>query len=316
MAQPIVKIRGVSKSFGSKRVLDNVNFDINEGEIFGVIGASGVGKTTLLQCIVGFYPLSKGDIGYRIDNKGVYTYYSIKKHLKDLTSSIGFSMQDPSFYNKLTVKENLDYFATLYDIPKRFIPERIRKVLDLVELTGEENTMAENLSGGMQKRLDIACSMINNPKVLILDEPTADLDPVLRKHIWDLLKKINSLGKTIIISSHFLEEMDALCDRIALIKDKTITHVGTTEDLRKQYPYNKEIVLNLASRDYKKLASKLKNLPITKITQRGERMVIYTQQAERVLKHLVKEVDEDDLLELEVQRPTLDEVFASLIEKK
>jgi ABC-2 type transport system ATP-binding protein len=317
MAVPVVKIRGVSKSFGPKLVLNNISLDINEGEIFGIIGQSGAGKTTLLECLVGFLNINQGEIEYKSDDN-VYNYVSIKKHAKELNKNIGFAMQHPSFYDKLTIKENLEYFATLYNIPKQFIEARIKKLLDLVELTGDENTVAENLSGGMQKRLDIACSMINDPKILILDEPTADLDPVLRKHIWDLIRRINSLGKTIIVSSHFLEEMDALCSRIAIIANQTIAHVGTTEDLRRLYPYTSEILVCTATQDYQNLASRLKGLPIAKIGVRGNKMVIYARDSELVLRQLVKLLDErkEKILELEVQRPSLDDVFAAIVQHK
>ncbi|HME87571.1 MAG TPA: ABC transporter ATP-binding protein, partial [Candidatus Nanoarchaeia archaeon] len=301
---------------GSKQVLNDVNLDINEGEIFGVIGASGAGKTTLLESMIDFIPLNKGEIAYRTN--GTTDNFATLKKMPDFKKEIGFSTQDPSFYDRLTVKENLEYFATLYDIPQQFIPQRIKTILDLVELTGEENTLGGELSGGMQKRLDIACSIINDPKVLILDEPTADLDPLLRKHIWALLRKINSTGKTIIISSHFLEEMDVLCNRIGLIHEKSIVHVGTTEEFRQQYPYTQEIILDLASKNYQPLADQLRGLPVNKVTQRGGKMVIYTKQADIILRTLMKilEKSRETILELEVQKPTLDEVFTLFIEKK
>ncbi len=317
MAVPIVKIRGVSKSFGLKVVLDNVSFDVLEGEIFGVIGASGAGKTTLLSSMIGFFPLTKGYVEYRKGTMEPFSFVSIDKD-SSLKKDIGFSAQDPSFYDRLTVNENLRYFAELYNIPKQFIDQRVKKILDLVELTGEEKTVAGELSGGMKKRLDIACSLINDPKILILDEPTADLDPLLRKHIWALLKKINGMGKTVIISSHFLEEMDMLCNRIALIHEKTISHVGTTDEIRKMFPYNFEIQVSVKSQNYKEIANKLYGLPINKITQRGNRMIIYTAQTDIVLKKLVDvlESSNETILDLDVQRPTLDEVFAELLSKK
>ncbi|MBN2420720.1 ABC transporter ATP-binding protein [Candidatus Woesearchaeota archaeon] len=313
MALPIVKIRGVSKSFGSKQVLSDIDLDINEGEIFGLIGASGAGKTTLLEAMVGFIPVSKGEIAYRKDG-AVMNFVSIKNDSSP-KARIGFSTQTPSFYDKLTVNENLEYFAKLYDIPEQFIKPRTAKILELVELTGEENTVAAELSGGMQKRLDIACALVNDPQILILDEPTADLDPLLRKHIWALIKKINSFGKTVIISSHFLEEMDELCSRIALIYNKSITHLGTTEEFRKKFPYNQEIILNLASQRYEQLASMLKGLPISKMIVRGNKTVIYTQQTETVLKRVLDIVEQqrETILDLDVQKPTLDEVFTSIV---
>ncbi len=316
MAQPIVKIRGVSKSFGDKLVLNNINLDIVEGEVFGLIGTSGAGKTTLLESIVGFFPISKGDISFRKDTS-VDNFISLKND-PSIKQQIGFSTQDPSFYDKLTVKENLEYFARLYDIQEGFIEARIKKIIEFVELTGEENTLGGELSGGMKKRLDIACSIINDPKILILDEPTADLDPVLRKHIWKLIQKINSVGKTVIISSHFLEEMDVLCNRIGIIANNSIAMVGTADDLRKTYDYEKEIVLNTESKNYQRVASSLAGLPLSKVIQRNDKMIIYSKQAEYVLKKLIDILDRDkeNILELEIQRPTLDEVFASVTKPK
>lgn len=317
MAQPIVKIRGVSKSFGSKLVLNNVSLDINEGEIFGLIGQSGAGKTTLLQTMIDFISPSKGDVAFRKDGQGVLNFVSLKSN-PEFKKEIGFSTQEPSFYDKLSVKENLEYFATLYNIPKEYVPSRIKKTIDLVELNGEENTLGGELSGGMQKRLDIACSIINDPKILILDEPTADLDPVLRKHIWKLITKINSLGKTVIISSHFLEEMDVLCNRIGMIYNNTIAHVGTVEDLRNNYTYEKEVLLNISSKNYQKIANLLKGLPISKMAVRGNKMVIYTKEAELVLKKLVDVLqrENENIVELEIQRPSLDEVFSAIVNKE
>ena len=316
MAQPIVKIRGVSKSFGKKLVLNDVNLEINEGEIFGIIGSSGAGKTTLLESMIGFFPINKGEISFRKDSAGsTFNFLSLDKD-PSLKQLIGFSTQEPSFYDKLTVKENLEYFAKLYNIQDQFINQRIKKMIELVELNGDEDTLAGELSGGMKKRLDIACSLINDPKILILDEPTADLDTVLRQHVWKLLKKINSLGKTIIISSHFLEEMDVLCNRIGIIYNKTIAHVGTADDLRKGYSYDKEVVVSTESKNYQRLASLLKGLPISKLVVRDGSLYIYTKEAESVLKKLVDilEKSKENVLQLEIHRPSLDEVFTSIVQ--
>lgn len=316
MAQPIVKIRGVSKSFGSKSVLDNINLDINQGEIFGIIGTSGAGKTTLLGTIVGFFPATKGEVAFKADNNSL-NYLSLKTD-PNIRKKIGFSTQDTSFYDRLTVKENLEYFARLYDIHEAFISARVRKIIELIDLSGDENTLGGELSGGMQKRLDIACSLVHDPEILILDEPTADLDPILRKHIWDLIKKINSLGKTVIISSHFLDEMDILCDRIAIIYDKTIAHIGTADELRKDYTYDKEVLLETESRDYQRIASLIKGSDLSKIAVRGNKMVIYTRQPQSVLKRLIGILDRENehVLELETKRPSLNEVFTSVAGRK
>ncbi len=317
MAQPILKIRGVTKRFGKKLVLNDINLDIYEGELFGIIGVSGAGKTTLLEALVGFIPLNRGEVSYRIDGHSVFEFLPLSK-APQMKKEIGFSTQDPSFYDRLTVKENLAYFATLYNIPKQFVEQRIKKIMTLVELTGEENTLAGELSGGEQKRLDIACSLVNDPKIIIFDEPTANLDPVLRKHIGELIRKIKTLGKTVIVSSHFLEEIGILCDRLAILDNTVIAHIGTIDELRKGYGYDKEIVLHTASRNYPKITRLLKEMPITKAIVRGTKMIIYTKQPERVLKKLadILEKEKEDVFELSVHRPSVEEIFVSLIRQK
>jgi len=230
---PVIKIEGIEKSFRNKTVLDKVSLDIRENEILGVIGASGAGKTTLLRIIVGFIAPEKGSILFKTKEGKL-----LKKNLL-LNKEIGFATQDSSFYPELTVSENLKYFAALHDMHDN-IGERTESVLKLVNLNGEENHPAKNLSDGMKKRLDLACALIHNPRMMILDEPTANIDISLKKQIWSLIKKLKKEGMTIILSSHYLDEIEALCDRIAVIHDKKIAALGTAEELKKKFSKGKK----------------------------------------------------------------------------
>jgi len=230
---PVIQFRNVKKRFGKRIILDGINLDIDEGEIFGIIGMSGSGKSTILRTLIGFYEPEAGDILFysHKDKK----YRSAIKNIVELRKTVGFAAQDPSFYPKLTIEENMMHFGALYKIPKKIIEENSKHLLELSELYDSRKQLAQTLSGGMEKRLSVACSLIHNPRVLILDEPTADLDPIRRKETWELIKALHKRGTTIVIASHFLEELEPVCTKIAILHDHKIASVGTPAQLKKYY---------------------------------------------------------------------------------
>lgn len=230
---PIIQFRNIKKSFGKRVILDGVSLEINEGEIFGIIGMSGSGKSTILNILIGYYAPEQGEVlFYSYKDK---KYKSAAKNMIELRKTFGFAAQDPSFYPKLTVEENLLHFGSLYGLSKKVLKENAKHLLELAELYDERNQLAQTLSGGMEKRLSVACSLIHSPRVLILDEPTADLDPIRRKETWELIKEFHKKGTTIIIASHFLEELEPICTKIAILHDHKVSIVGTPAQLRKYY---------------------------------------------------------------------------------
>ncbi|MBU1255382.1 ABC transporter ATP-binding protein, partial [Patescibacteria group bacterium] len=214
-----IEIKDLSKRFGKHQVLDNITLSIPQQKIFGIIGESGSGKTTVLKTIIGFWRADKGHISFEGRD--------LDKDTKFIRQIVGFATQDNCVYPKLTVKENLEYFGALSNVPRSTLKSNIDKVLNFVELYFAKNELAENLSGGMQRRLDIACALIHNPRILILDEPTEDLDPLLRRDILKLIRKINADQTTVIITSHLLDETDELCDEIAILHQGRLLKVGT-----------------------------------------------------------------------------------------
>ena len=210
-ARGILKLQNIDKSFGKHNVLSGVNLEIKQGKIIGIIGVSGSGKTTILRLIIGFYRPTKGEI--------IFNGINIKKQMNIIDRNFGFATQDNSFYKELTVEENIKFFGKLYGLTNDFLKLNIDTVLDFVDLYEAKRVLARNLSGGMQRRLDMACALIHDPTVLILDEPTEDLDPILRAEILRLIKKINSKGTTIIFTTHLLDEAEFLCDDVAIISN-------------------------------------------------------------------------------------------------
>src|SRR3989344_7683306 len=250
--QPFIQFFNITKIFGKNVVLDHLNMDVPYGDIFGIIGKSGSGKTTLLSILVGFLKPEKGKVFFQGQD--------LTRMSDSIRQQFGFTAQEGSFYPKLSVKENLEYFGTMYNLSSHELETKIPQILKLVNLVGEEKKLASELSSGMQKRLDIACGIMHDPKVLILDEPTEDLDPLLRKEILKLLKKINKeKNVTIVMTSHLLDEMEQVCTQLAILHNKEIIIEGTLKELKDYYSENQEIVLETYSGKYDSLIKILKD---------------------------------------------------------
>lgn len=226
MDDELIKFKGVHKKFGRRVVLDSINLSFPENKITGIIGASGEGKTTILKLLVGFYRPSKGEITYA--KRNVYSDSNLRK-------IFGFATEDGSFHDRLTVIENLLHFAALHHIGRRVAMERAKELMELVGLSYAGDILAGNLSMGMKKRLDVAIALMHNPDILIMDEPTADLDPLLRSNMLDLIKKIKEENTTIILTTQILGEMDKICDKIAILFNKNILIEGSPESIKKKY---------------------------------------------------------------------------------
>ncbi|MEK6904174.1 MAG: ABC transporter ATP-binding protein [Nanoarchaeota archaeon] len=303
----LIEVKGVAKKFSRKVVLDNVSLNIRQGKIFGIIGVSGSGKTTLLNTMVGFCRPSAGEV--------LYQGKKIDRNLGAVKKDFGFGTQTNSFYPKLTVQENLEYFGTLYGLDKKTLKINISRILPLLKLEDERQVVAENLSGGMQRRLDMACALVHYPKVLILDEPTEDLDPKLRSDIMGTIKQINKTGTTIIITSHLLWEMERLCDEVAILHNSSILKVGSVEELRQLYSSKEEVHVEVASGNYEYLMSGLNDNDVEKYVKKRNRLVIYCRTSgEKVLRDVLRLVDgaQDRINLVDIKRPSLNEIFAGL----
>ena len=327
MSNTIIKLQDITKRFGKKTILDKVKLEIKSGEIFGIIGLSGSGKTTMLNTMIGFLQPEGGDVMFKLEHLLEYrddsiSYRSVFKNEKDVKRLFGFAAQYPSFYQKLTCQENLNYFGNLYDLSSDVRHTNSEILLQLMGLYESKDLQGGKLSGGMQKRLDIACALIHDPRVLILDEPTADLDPILRKQMWRLIKQVNEKGTTIVLSSHFLDELEHLCDRVGILNEGRILKAGTPEEIKNYYSKEEEIKLETAPGKYNKIIAALKkeskNLAIKMMAIEDNKLIIYTQRPEKSLHqvlHILEEMDEL-LIDVIVEKPTLKEVLEKIMEKR
>ncbi len=222
-----VEVKELAKVIDEKIIVDRVSFTIEEGEVFGLLGSNGSGKTTTFNMLSGLVKPSSGEI--KLLEKDITKF-------KDFTREIGMVTQNDSFYETLTVEENLEFFASQYGIAG--YRERIKDLLSRTDLTNKRKALASSLSGGMKKRLNMACSLVHDPKIIFLDEPTVGLDPVVRKEIWKLIKKLHSEKKTIMITSHYMEEIEYLCDKVGIMFGGRIVASGTPASLKKKYKLN------------------------------------------------------------------------------
>lgn len=307
-------MKDLQKSYGERKVLKGLNFNVRRGEILGLIGASGAGKTTLLNLLVGFIPASSGGIYVHIPQKGGVKKYNVNDKPLLVNKLYGFASQRPSFYEKLTVRENLAYFGSMYGLSPDAVRKNTDVLLRLLGLTMSQHVLAAHLSGGMKRRLDIACALIHNPSILILDEPTADLDPVLRNQIWEIIKRINLKGTTIILSSHHLNELDTLCSRIAILKSGKLADLDTPDKLKLKYNKEQEIMIESYPGNYDKLIEEIKHHNVTNVVQEGTYLMIRTQEPEKLITqalHLMKKYRET-LIDIKLNKPNLDDVFCSI----
>lgn len=215
---PLLEVKNLDKSFGEKKVLKGLNLSLNAGDILGLVGKSGCGKSTLLKILVGYYSADSGKILY--NNRDITHDFSAIK------SIVGYTTQENSFYEKLTVFENMSYYASLFNARAKNMKQHIYDILHSVDLFDARDKLAENISGGMKRRLDFAVSLLHSPQILILDEPTTGLDPILVDQFWKIVLDIAKPGdKAIIVSSHLLDEIQKYCNKIAIMKDGKIETV-------------------------------------------------------------------------------------------
>src|SRR3989338_4484952 len=313
-SEDILKIESLSVELGGKIILDRVDIGVKEGEMLGVVGISGAGKTTLLNSMIGFYPLQNGDILY--NSPRASRLVSIFNNLNSFKRLFGFSAQNPSFYPELSVIENLEYFANLYDLPDSIGKQNIKRALEMVQLEGFNDMQAKNLSGGMKKSLDIACAIVHNPKILILDEPTSDMDPMLRVQIWSLIEDINKSGTTIIVASHFLSEIEYLCDRIVFLHGNKVDFIGTPKYFRHLYSKTKDIHVATKDRRYDLVLKKVMDiafLEVKYVLKKKGRVVLHSSESENTITQALNKLlkTTSNISDIEIKSPSLDMLFRS-----
>ncbi|MFH1256024.1 MAG: ABC transporter ATP-binding protein [Candidatus Diapherotrites archaeon] len=313
MGAAVLEVSGVGKSFGKKEVLKGVSFSLCEGEIFGLLGPNGSGKSTLTKIISGIVKKDSGSVKFYGKEIG--------GNRKEVSKILGVIPQEEMFYRKFTVLENIEFFSCIYNINGKEKKETIANLLQWFSLENFKNTKAEFLSGGYRRMLNAACSLVHNPKIIFMDEPTVGLDPNMRELFWEKIKKLKQMGKTVCLTTHYMDEAQELCGRISLIVKGRIITEGTPEELIRKYGGETVLVLSLAGAPNKQaLALMEKRLP--KGVMRLENNLLFIRLSQEDVLNKIAKITEmlaDSGIAVGnaiVKEPRLEDVFIKLQEIK
>ena len=310
MSTPVVKIENLVKRYKELLALDHFNLIINEGEIFGLLGPNGSGKTTTINCLLSLLSYDKGTI--EIFGK------EMKPDSYELKRQIGVVMQNVAVFDELTVYENIDYFCGLYIKDRARRRQYVQEAIDFVGLNDFKKFHPKKLSGGLLRRLNIACGIAHKPKLIIMDEPTVAVDPQSRNKILEGIVKLNEEGATIIYTSHYMEEVEQICTRIAIMDKGRSIAVGTKEELKKMIKKSEIITIELVELPEKDLAA-IRTLPhVYEANFTDHKLVILCSGGKHNLVRVLNYLQEQELSAGHVysELPTLNDVFLEITGKE
>jgi len=306
----IVSVKNLVKRYGDLVALDHLSFDVREGEIFGLLGPNGSGKTTAINCILSLLTFDKGEI--RLFGK------PMAPDAYDIKRDIGIIMQDVAVFEELTVYENISYFCSLYVNDKVKRKKLVEEAIEFVGLNDFRNFYPKKLSGGLLRRLNIACGVAHKPKLVILDEPTVAVDPQSRNNILDGIKKLNEGGATIIYTSHYMEEVEQLCSRIMIMDKGKVIAMGSKEELKAMIKLGETISVEIFGLDDNKL-DEIKQLPNNiSVDYNNRYLTIKYNKGKHNLTNLLDYFKDNNMSFGRVysEMPTLNDVFLEITGKE
>jgi ABC-2 type transport system ATP-binding protein len=303
-----IEIRNLKKTFGEKTVVENLTLDVEKGEVFGLLGPNGAGKTTTIRTILTLLKPTEGEV--KVWGHDVVT------QPREVRQVLGYVPQEKAVDRYLTGREHLILVADLYHLTRPEAKKRIEEALALVDLSQKADELVNNYSGGMKKKLDIACGLIPNPKILVMDEPTLGLDVESRIRIWEYIRQLQKAGLTILMTTNYLDEADQLCDRIAILDRGRLVALGEPEELKKGLGGDRVTVQfgPLQDRLGEIAASLKKDLPFVngiKVLPASHEMEIRVTSNEEALAPLIQKIHQHGhpILAIQYSRPTLEDVF-------
>lgn len=306
----MIRIENLVKRYGDVVALDYFNLDVKEGEIFGLLGPNGSGKTTAINCMLALLKYDRGSIRI-MGQEMAPDNYNVKRQ-------IGIVMQDVAVFEELNVYENIDYFCSLYIKDKNRRKELVEEAIRFVGLGDYRKTYPKKLSGGLLRRLNIACGIAHKPRLIILDEPTVAVDPQSRNKILEGIRELNRQGSTIIYTSHYMEEVEQICTRITIMDHGRSIAVGTKEELKSMIKTGETVTIEAVILDADDLAD-IRNLPhVFDVKYEDQRLVVRCTGAKHNLIHILSCLQEKDIPFGRVfsELPTLNDVFLEITGKQ
>lgn len=305
----LVELKSLVKRYNDLLAVDHVSLGIKEGAVFGLLGPNGAGKTTILNMLVGLTGIDGGSI--RIFGKG------LNENGKDVKNQIGVVPQDIAIFEDLTAAENVTFFGKLYGLGGPLLKERFNEALNFVGLEGHSRQFPKKFSGGMKRRLNIACAVVHKPRLIVMDEPTVGIDPQSRNHILESVKALQKNGSTILYTSHYMEEVEELCTRIAIMDQGRVIAEGTKEELKAMISSEERIDVEVTSVNYT-LVDEIKKLSgITECSAEEKRLIILSRNSSSIMGPVINIIAQNNvgIVSLNTDKVTLENVFLTLTGK-
>jgi ABC-2 type transport system ATP-binding protein len=297
--QPVISVSDLKRHYGEVKAVDGVSFEVQRGEVFGLLGPNGAGKTTTIEILEG---LNKADSG-RISVLG----FDPARQGNELKERIGVQLQAASLYPDLKVSELVELFSTFY--AKRVPPDRL---VDQLGLDERKDALTKELSGGQRQRLSIALALVNDPELIFLDEPTTGLDPQGRRSLWEHIERLKAEGRTVLLTTHYMEEAEQLCDRVAIVDHGKILEIGRVDDMISRH--FTERTLRFRSRTELPDSALAGLRDVTRVSHEEDEVILYTANVPRTIAALLELAESAGAgdLDVVVRRPTLEDVFLEL----
>jgi ABC-2 type transport system ATP-binding protein len=302
----VLEAKNIVKRYSDVLAVDNVSLSIREGEIYGLLGPNGAGKTTTINTILGLTKIDSGNIkvfGMDFDSNEM-----------EIKRNIGIVPQDISVFEDLTAYENAVFFGKLYGLKGSLLTERVKEALEFTGIWDKRKIFPKKFSGGMKRRLNIACAIVHQPKLIIMDEPTVGIDPQSRKHILDSVRELNKRGSTVIYTSHYMEEVEELCSYITIMDNGRIIASGTNDELKEMVSSDERLEIEVSGVSFT-LTENLKKIEgVRNVSVNEGKLSVTAKKNGGNLSKVINAITEsgNEILSLNVEKPTLETVFLTL----
>lgn len=310
MSKNVIEVKNLTKEYKELKAIDNLSFEVKEGEILGLLGPNGSGKTTTINCILSLLNFKSGSI--KIFGK------EMNPNAYDIKANIGVVFQEVAVFEELTVIDNIDYFCGLYINDKNIRKKYVEEAIKLVGLENFKKFYPKQLSGGLLRRLNIACGIAHKPKLIFLDEPTVAVDPQSRNNILDGIKKLRESGATIVYTTHYMEEVEILCDRIIILDKGKILASGTSDELKALANIEEKITVEIMELD-KKYIEEIKTLKnVDEVIYTNQTLIVTYKKGKNNLTDFIDYLKKESIKYNKIysERPTLNDVFLELTGKE
>lgn len=301
-----IELRNLVKRYGSSLAVDNISLKIEKGEIFGLLGPNGAGKSTTIKMIMGLLKPNRGEIYV----KGM----DVRKDSLAVKRLLGLVPQDIAIYDGITARENVEFFGKLYGLRGKNLKNGADEALEFTGLKDKEKEKPKKFSGGMKRRLNIACAIVHQPEIIIMDEPTVGIDAQSRNHILDSVKELNKRGTTIIYTSHYMEEVESIAKRVGIIDYGKLIALGTKDELKKQLSTDEKILIEASNIRFNPVDEIKKLNGITNVSLKENKIEILTPNAQQVLQDILFVLSKENVTvrNISLQEPDLENVFLAL----